>query len=131
MLQRCIYGAEKDPFAAELAKVALWIHCVVPDQPLTFLDHHIVCGDSLVGWPLLNVPNTIPDAAFNVTAAKGAERSMLTKALRRNQAVQRLPAVISSSMDQSSSLSPCLPNCSERSAHQKTCAARPPPIATG
>lgn len=85
VLQRCIYGAEKDPFAAELAKVALWIHCVVPDQPLTFLDHHIVCGDSLVGWPLLDVPNAIPDAAYNVTSAKGAERSMLTRALRRNE----------------------------------------------
>ncbi|WP_166462082.1 Eco57I restriction-modification methylase domain-containing protein [Mycobacterium paragordonae] len=86
VLQRCIYGAEKDPFAVELAKVALWIHCVVPDQPLTFLDHHIVCGDSLVGWPLLNVPNTIPDDAYKVTSAKGAERSTLTKALGRNQA---------------------------------------------
>ena len=86
VLQRCIYGAEKDPFATELAKVALWIHCVVPDQPLSFLDHHIVCGDSLVGWPLLNVPNTIPDAAFEVTSAKGAERSMLTRARRRNEA---------------------------------------------
>src|SRR5262249_43958864 len=54
VLQRCIYGVDKDPFAVELAKVALWIHCVVPDEPLTFLDHHIVCGDSLVGWPLLD-----------------------------------------------------------------------------
>lgn len=86
VLQRCIFGAEKDPFAAELAKVALWIHCVVPDQPLTFLDHHIVCGDSLVGWPLLNVPNEIPDAAYKVPSAKGAERAMLNKAAQRNEA---------------------------------------------
>ena len=85
VLQRCIYGAEKDPFATELAKVALWIHCVVPDQPLTFLDHHIVCGDSLVGWPLLNVPNAIPDEAFKVAGAKGTESAMLTKARRRNE----------------------------------------------
>lgn len=85
VLQSCIYGAEKDPFATELAKVALWIHCVVPDQPLTFLDHHIVCGDSLVGWPLLNVPNAIPDEAFKVAGAKGAESAMLTKARRRNE----------------------------------------------
>ncbi|NJP96395.1 hypothetical protein HCN51_44370 [Nonomuraea sp. FMUSA5-5] len=85
VLQRCIYGAEKDPFAAELAKVALWIHCVVPDEPLTFLDHHIVCGDSLVGWPLLDVPTTIPNTAYEVQKAKGAERAMLTKGLRRNE----------------------------------------------
>ena len=85
VLQRCIYGVDKDPFAVELAKVALWIHCVVPDEPLTFLDHHIVCGDSLVGWPLLDVPTNIPDAAYDVQNAKGAERTMLTKALHRNE----------------------------------------------
>ena len=86
---RCCNGASMEwrriPFAAELAKVALWIHCVVPDEPLTFLDHHIVCGDSLVGWPLLDVPTSIPDAAYDVQNAKGAERTMLTKALHRNE----------------------------------------------
>lgn len=86
VLQSCIYGAEKDPFAAELAKVALWIHCVVPDQPLTFLDHHIVCGDSLVGWPLLNVPTRIENAAFQVTGARGPFGSRLTRALNDNKA---------------------------------------------
>lgn len=86
VLQSCIYGAEKDPFAAELAKVALWIHCVVPDQPLTFLDHHIVCGDSLVGWPLLNVPTRIENAAFQVTGARGPIGSRLTRALNDNKA---------------------------------------------
>ncbi|MCV7278848.1 hypothetical protein H7J88_04205 [Mycolicibacterium flavescens] len=86
VLQRCIFGAEKDPFATELAKVALWIHCVVPDQPLTFLDHHIVCGDSLVGWPLLKVPKQIPDAAYKVPSVKGADRSVLNKAAQRNEA---------------------------------------------
>lgn len=85
VLQRCIYGVEKDPFAAELARVALWIHCVVPDEPLTFLDHHIACGDSLVGWPLLDVPTSIPDVAYGVQNAKGAERAMLNKARRRNE----------------------------------------------
>jgi len=85
VLQSCIYGAEKDPFAAELAKVALWIHCVVPDQPLTFLDHHIVCGDSLVGWPLLNVPTRIENAAYQVTGVKGPFASRLTRALNDNK----------------------------------------------
>lgn len=86
VLQSCIYGAEKDPFAAELAKVALWIHCVVPDQPLTFLDHHIVCGDSLVGWPLLKVPTRIENAAYQVTGVKGLFGSRLTRALNDNKA---------------------------------------------
>lgn len=86
VLQSSIYGAEKDPFAAELAKVALWIHCIVPDQPLTFLDHHVVCGDSLIGWPLLNVPTRIEDAAYDVSGAKGPFKSRLTKAKNTNRA---------------------------------------------
>ena len=56
VLRGCIYGVDKDRFAAELCKVALWIHCAVPDLPLSFLDHRIQHGDSLVGWPLLEIP---------------------------------------------------------------------------
>jgi hypothetical protein len=63
VLSHCIYGVDKDPFAAELCKVALWIHCAVPNLPLSFLDHRIQNGDSLVGWPLLNVPSDMPSRA--------------------------------------------------------------------
>lgn len=86
VLQRCIYGVDKDPFAVELAKVALWIHCVVPDQPLSFLDAHIVCGDALVGWPLLSVAKDIPTAAFDVTGVSDVDRTMLSVARARNEA---------------------------------------------
>ena len=65
VLQHCIYGVDKDETAVELAKVALWIHCAVEDRPLTFLDHRIQQGDSLVGWPLLGqLPRAIPDEAY-------------------------------------------------------------------
>ena len=72
VLQHCIYGVDKDETAVELAKVALWIHCAVEDRPLSFLDHHIQHGDSLVGWPLLGplpsgrspTPRTSPRAAI-------------------------------------------------------------------
>ena len=33
----------------ELAKVALWLHTFTVGAPLSFLDHHIRCGDSLFG----------------------------------------------------------------------------------
>jgi hypothetical protein len=86
VLQRCIYGADKDPFAVELAKVTLWIHCVVPDQPLSFLDSHIVCGDSLIGWPLLKLPAQIPTAAFEYAKASKDDKKILTKARATNNA---------------------------------------------
>jgi hypothetical protein len=86
ILSRCIYGADKDPFAVELCKVALWIHCAVPDAPLSFLDHHIVCGDSLVGWPMFDVPDAIPDAAFDYTRADKEDKKILLSARRENKA---------------------------------------------
>jgi N-6 DNA Methylase len=85
VLARCIYGVDKDPFAVELCKVALWIHCAVPDAPLSFLDAHIVCGDSLVGWPLLAVPRHIPTEAFAFGKATGDDKKMLEVARKSNE----------------------------------------------
>ena len=49
MLKRCVYGVDKNPMAVELAKVALWLHTFTAGAPLSFLDHHLKCGDSLYG----------------------------------------------------------------------------------
>ncbi|MGO9474661.1 MAG: Eco57I restriction-modification methylase domain-containing protein [Rhodomicrobium sp.] len=49
ILKRCIYGVDKNPMAVELAKVALWLHTFTVGAPLSFLDHHLRCGDSLFG----------------------------------------------------------------------------------
>ena len=131
VLQRCIYGVDKDPFAVELAKVALWIHCVVPDEPLTFLDHHIVCGDSLVGWPLLDVPTSIPDAAYDVQNAKGAERAMLTKARRRNEQFIASGGDLYQQGDVAFHPDPSPRSCTPTSTPLPMCAARPPPTGHG
>ena len=49
VLKRCIYGVDKNPLAVELAKVSLWLHSFTVGAPLSFLDHHLRCGDSLLG----------------------------------------------------------------------------------
>ncbi len=49
VLKRCAYGVDKNPMAVELAKVALWLHTFTAGAPLSFLDHHLRCGDSLYG----------------------------------------------------------------------------------
>jgi hypothetical protein len=49
ILKRCIYGVDKNLMAVELAKVALWLHTFTVGAPLSFLDHHLRCGDSLFG----------------------------------------------------------------------------------
>ena len=48
-VERCIYGVDLNPLAVELAKLSLWLHTVAKDKPLSFLDHHLKLGNSLVG----------------------------------------------------------------------------------
>jgi len=47
--QRCLYGVDRKPMAADLAKLSLWLATLARDHPFTFLDHSIRAGDSLVG----------------------------------------------------------------------------------
>ncbi len=53
-LKRCIYGVDKNPLTVELAKVSLWLHSFTVGAPLSFLDHHLRCGDSLLGLRVKN-----------------------------------------------------------------------------
>ena len=49
VIRHCIYGVDINAMAVELCKVALWMESLEPGKPLSFLDHHIQCGNSLVG----------------------------------------------------------------------------------
>jgi hypothetical protein len=47
--RRCIYGVDLNPTTVQLARLSIWIHTFVPGLPLSFLDHSLVSGNSLVG----------------------------------------------------------------------------------
>ncbi len=47
--ERCLYGVDLNPLAVELAKLSLWLATADRGKPLSFLDHHFKCGNSLVG----------------------------------------------------------------------------------
>lgn len=49
VVERCIYGVDLNPLAVDLAKLSLWLSTVSLDKPLNFLDHHLRCGNSLIG----------------------------------------------------------------------------------
>jgi len=49
IVQRCLYGVDKNPMAVDLAKLSLWLATLAKDHPFAFLDHALRCGDSLVG----------------------------------------------------------------------------------
>lgn len=65
VIRHCIYGVDKNPLAVKLAKVALWLEAHNPGEPLNFLDHHIKCGDAIVGLAHKEeLQNGIPNEAF-------------------------------------------------------------------
>ena len=49
-IRHCVYGVDFNPLAVELCKVALWLEAHIPGQPLNFLDHHVKCGNAIVGF---------------------------------------------------------------------------------
>ncbi len=66
IITHCIYAVDKNPLAVDLCKVALWIEGHTRGRPLTFLDHRVRHGDSLVGVLDMSVLSQgIPDDAYN------------------------------------------------------------------
>lgn len=84
VIQHCIYGVDKNPAAVELCKVALWIEGHSTGKPLSFLDHRIRPGDSLVGVDKLDrLKEGIPDGAFKETT--GDDKSIAQGLKKQNK----------------------------------------------
>lgn len=65
VIRTCIYGVDLNPLAVELCKVAFWLEAHNPGEPLNFLDHHIKCGNAIVGFVKREeVDAGVPDEAF-------------------------------------------------------------------
>jgi hypothetical protein len=47
--ERCLYGVDLNPMAVQLARLSIWLATLAADRPLTFLDHRLQVGDSLLG----------------------------------------------------------------------------------
>ena len=82
--QRCLYGVDKNPLAAEMAKLSLWLLTLQKDKPFTFLDHAIRSGDSLVG-----IANTHQLTRFSLDE-KGIDMPMFTDAIKKRLDAVRL-----------------------------------------
>ncbi len=65
VIGRCIHGVDRNPMAIELARTALWLEGYEEGRPLGFLDHHLQCGDALLGvLDLKSLEYGIPKEAF-------------------------------------------------------------------
>lgn len=98
VLMHCIYGVDRNPMAVELAKISLWLHASVKDRPLTFLDHRLKCGDSLIGASPEVVSEGINSDAFTPLKGQKAtgippEDREVAKRLRRVTLERRKRAV--------------------------------------
>ena len=92
VLLNCIYGVDLNPMAIELAKFSLWITASLPDMPLTFLDHKLKCGNSLIGATPELVEKGIPKEAFNAVGKDNPEICTKLKAKVKKQ-LERLSEV--------------------------------------
>ncbi len=83
VVSRCIYGVDINPMAVELCKVALWLESIDPGRPLSFLDHRILCGNSLIGATPRLLTEGIPDDAFK--PIEGDDKTLCKEYKRRNK----------------------------------------------
>ena len=66
--QRCLFGVDVNPMAVQLGRLSLWLTTLAGDRPLTFLDHHLRPGNSLVGTTLEDVAHGAPSCHRRRTA---------------------------------------------------------------
>ncbi|MBL8743025.1 MAG: N-6 DNA methylase, partial [Myxococcales bacterium] len=84
VIGRCLYGVDLNPMAAELCRVSLWLEALEPGKPLSFLDHHIRVGNSLLGTTPELISSGLPDEAFN--PIEGDDKKACTELKKRNRA---------------------------------------------
>ena len=89
-IRNCVYGVDLNPLAVELCKVALWLEAHNPGEPLNFLDHHIKCGNSIVGFVKREeVDAGVPNEAFAKLPGDDAEIGKEVRARNKRDRAER------------------------------------------
>jgi len=92
VLKRCVYGVDLNPMAVELAKVSLWLDCFTLGAPLSFLDHHLRWGNSLIGSTVAEV-DAIREAKGQLTLTGTSDWQGLTQAVQTMIDVGGMPDI--------------------------------------
>jgi|GEM_PF-390070 len=89
--ERCLFGVDLNPTAVQLARVALWIESLAGDRPLTYFQHHIRCGNSLLGtWMERLEEPPLPRKGFNRHQAPLPLQEPVRQAIRQAARLRRL-----------------------------------------
>ena len=91
ILKRVIHGVDLNPMAVELAKVSLWLHTFTVGAPLSFLDHHVRCGNSLFGEWVAPVMDELASSGFSLLINSYVLRAM--DAAEDMQRIEELPDI--------------------------------------
>ena len=83
VIGHCLYGVDVNPMAVELCKVSLWMEALEPGKPLSFLEHRILCGNSLLGATPALLADGIPDEAFQ--PIEGDDKTYVSALRKRNK----------------------------------------------
>lgn len=83
VIGRCIYGVDINPMSVELCTVSLWMEALEPGKPLSFLQHHIKVGNSLLGTTPRLMQGGIPDEVFEPIT--GDEKAVCSEYKKRNK----------------------------------------------
>ena len=75
VVERCIFGVDFNPMAVELAKLSLWLYTVAKNRPLNFLDHHLRCGNSLIGAKIEDLAN-YPEVKKKKIKSRNVQRGL-------------------------------------------------------
>jgi hypothetical protein len=89
IVERCIYGVDKNPFAVELAKISLWLLTMQRGRPFSFVDHNLRCGDSLVGLSFEQITSFHWQPTAQQNLIQDELKSMLDEAIQARLRITR------------------------------------------
>jgi hypothetical protein len=90
VVERCVYGVDPNPLAVELAKLSLWLATVAKDRPLSFVDAHLVVGNSLIGTTIAEIDSLRPRTRSQMTLVEAALGQVLPTLLQKVEHISRL-----------------------------------------
>lgn len=100
--RKCVYGVDINPLATELGKLSIWLKTISEDKPLSFLDHHIKTGNSLIGTDIHDInrhPDEDEDSERQVTIGEefgeenaGVVRANVKEMLKKFKEIQEKQA---------------------------------------
>ncbi len=109
VVERCLYGVDRNPLAVEIAKLSLWLLTLQRNRPFTFLDHAIRCGDSLLGVTRRDQIETFgfspqEHEVKQITLWRKASRVLFERALECRLKLESFPVLTASDVERKHAL---------------------------